>query len=342
MKARRRGFTLIELLVVVAIIGLLISILLPSLSRAQEQARVAKCSANMRTIVQAANAYFSEQKAPDMVFAIPIGYIVGSETTARGISWYTEFIWGGGIPDKRNSDWDLSVPGNPITGNGADVYNYTPKERPMNEYVTPGVSWDSPDRKKSGSGSGANPTRYEKALDLPDVYKCPSDRTKHVPDASVPNPTIETEQPYRTWEYWGTSYAANWYWPYYYEDAPPGTQSPYNGDFLTILGGNSTNRIRSLGSFMLRGKAERGSAEFVLFYENMFNYAQAGARPRGFSNPAAKQHEGWHRQFSTFTAAFMDGHAEYRIYDTRYPDGPGWTTWPNRPWVGGWATYNEN
>jgi prepilin-type N-terminal cleavage/methylation domain-containing protein len=44
---RQKGFTLIELLVVIAIIALLVSILMPSLSRAQELARRATCSMNL-------------------------------------------------------------------------------------------------------------------------------------------------------------------------------------------------------------------------------------------------------------------------------------------------------
>lgn len=54
---RRVAFTLIELMIVVAIIALLISVLLPSLAAAREQARIVKCSAQLRQIGTAAQFY---------------------------------------------------------------------------------------------------------------------------------------------------------------------------------------------------------------------------------------------------------------------------------------------
>jgi prepilin-type N-terminal cleavage/methylation domain-containing protein/prepilin-type processing-associated H-X9-DG protein len=74
-----RGFTLVELLVVIGIIALLISILLPALSRAREAANTVKCAANLHAIGQGVAQYVSENKQ-----IYPIAYSNMNQSYRRG------------------------------------------------------------------------------------------------------------------------------------------------------------------------------------------------------------------------------------------------------------------
>src|SRR5436309_15214267 len=97
----RRAFTLVELLVVIGIIALLISILIPALTRARDQANRAKCMANLRSLGNAWLLYANDNK----------GWLTRSETIPP--NW----------PLKEPGGWVWDGPGlSPIT-NG-NLYEY--------------------------------------------------------------------------------------------------------------------------------------------------------------------------------------------------------------------------
>ncbi len=80
---RRHGFTLVELLVVIGVIALLISVLMPALSRAQASAARAKCLSNMRNMEMAHIMYCNEHKG----VMIQAGLAHGGAHANEGVAW---------------------------------------------------------------------------------------------------------------------------------------------------------------------------------------------------------------------------------------------------------------
>ncbi len=62
-RTTRKGFTLIELLIVVVIIGILAAIAIPKFANTKEKAYVASMKSDLRNLVTAQEAYFSDNNS---------------------------------------------------------------------------------------------------------------------------------------------------------------------------------------------------------------------------------------------------------------------------------------
>ena len=125
----RRGFTLIEILVVVAILALLISILLPSLTAAREQAKIVRCLANESQLAKASNMYVNANRgrfcwAPVYVNGQPLNDSNGIPLTR---TWY----FGG---NRGQSSAALATGGYYLSPSNVPA-DWGPAERPLNRYV---------------------------------------------------------------------------------------------------------------------------------------------------------------------------------------------------------------
>jgi prepilin-type N-terminal cleavage/methylation domain-containing protein len=164
----RRAFTLIELLVVMAIITLIISILLPSLSKAREHAKNVKTRAMLKTVSDGLEMYRNENES-DRAAKATNGYppsamgedpaVEGTQNIA-GANWLVRYLMGkdlAGYAPRRNVPSNLLNPGDPAEE--VAWYGYDTSGRPVVDRVGPYLDGQAikPIRTKELPQSAGNP-----------------------------------------------------------------------------------------------------------------------------------------------------------------------------------------
>ena len=99
MMRNRKGFTLIELLIVVVIIGILAAIAIPKFANTKEKAVLAGMKSDLRNLVTAQEAYFSDNQtyAPALGAAQAAGVVafVPTQNNVITLSTVTAAGWAG-------------------------------------------------------------------------------------------------------------------------------------------------------------------------------------------------------------------------------------------------------
>ncbi|MCK4658622.1 MAG: prepilin-type N-terminal cleavage/methylation domain-containing protein [Phycisphaerae bacterium] len=286
-----QAFTLVELLVVVSIIALLIAILLPSLRKAREQAKIAVCLANLTGLTKASLIY-ADEDPNELMIPVPDTSVLPEASGA--------IEWGGKAGKGQSPDGEVA---NSIFGTAS--YR-GPAHRPLNLSLYKGgfKDFNPPYGGVPDPGPGFANYKADQELDLP-IYRCPSD-TGYAGGGFLYESTGKHDRNERAfrdemmtaYDHYGTSFVANTFWIV---------------DGITEI----ANRVRSQSVYLMPLSRIPSPAASIAYQEVPSRYAwlwgdwsaegQCDYSDRVEGNEV--EIPGWHRNPFNFDVAFADGHA---------------------------------